>query len=147
MKMLWQDACAFYNRLPVCSFSAAANAVNDPKAVADALGTEGVGLILQNRGLLSCAGTVEGAVGGYVRIDGLLGNQLLCEAAIKGRGGEVVPIGEEEILVSSIMVFINVCPDPDQFTQKNTSGEYSNWFQAQPYFARQIVRHGSQLEI
>jgi ribulose-5-phosphate 4-epimerase/fuculose-1-phosphate aldolase len=101
LQMLWQDSCAFYNRLPVCPFAVAPNAANDPTAVADILGTEGDGLILQNRGLLSCSGTAEGAVGGYIRIDGLLGNQLLCEAAIKGRGGQVVPVGEEEILVGT----------------------------------------------
>ncbi|RSH76714.1 uncharacterized protein EHS24_005290 [Apiotrichum porosum] len=131
LKMLWQDSCTFYNCVPVCPFQTAANAATNPQGIADVLGEKGIGMILQNRGVLSCAGTIEGAVGGYVRIEGLVGNQLLVEAAIKGRGGDVVPIGEEEIL----------------FSQKNTSGEYSQWFQAQPYFARVVERHGSALEI
>lgn len=100
IKMLWQDACPFYNRLPVCPFMVAANADKDPKAVGEVLGQNGSGLVLQNRGALSCAGTIEGAVGMYIRLEGLCGNQLLCEAAINGRGGEVKLIGEEEILVS-----------------------------------------------
>lgn len=110
IKMLWQDACPFYNRLPVCPFLTAANAATDPKAVAEILGN-GSGLILQNRGVMSTALTIEGAVGMYIRLEGLCGNQLMCEAAVKGRGGEVQPIGEEEIL----------------FTQQNTGGEYANW--------------------
>lgn len=99
LKMLWQDSCTFYNCVPVCPFQTAANAATNPQGIADVLGEKGIGMILQNRGVLSCAGTIEGAVGGYVRIEGLVGNQLLVEAAIKGRGGDVVPIGEEEILV------------------------------------------------
>lgn len=145
LKIAWQDACVFYNKLPVCPFLVAANAATDPKAVSDVLGKDGVGLVLKNGGLLTCSATVDGAVGNYLRLDGLCGNQMLAEAAAKARGGEIIPIGEEEIIVSGRDD--NVGCTNGQFTQNNTGGEYANWFMSTPYFARQVAKHGSPLVI
>lgn len=99
IRMLWQDSCFFAGRVPVLPFLAGVNAAKDPGAVTDVL-DDGKGLIMQNRGLLMTAATIEGAIATYIRLENLCGNQLLVEAAVKGRGGTMIEVGEEEVKVS-----------------------------------------------
>lgn len=98
IKMLWQDSCFFANRVPVLPFLAGVNVASEPEGVTKVLG-DGKGLIMQNRGLLMTAATIEGALATYIRLENLCGNQLLVEAAIKGRGGKLIEVGEEEVKV------------------------------------------------
>ncbi len=102
IRMLWQDSCFFSGRVPVLPFMAGVNVAKDPKAVTSVLG-DGKGLIMQNRGLLMTAATIEGAIATYIRLENLCGNQLLVEAAIKGRGGKMIEVGEEEVKVSQVV--------------------------------------------
>lgn len=99
IRMLWQDSCFFANRVPVLPFMAGINAATEPEGVTKVLG-DGKGLIMQNRGLLMTAATIEGAIATYIRLENLCGNQLLVEAAIRGRGGEMIEVGDEEVKVS-----------------------------------------------
>lgn len=100
IKMLWQDSCFFAGRVPVLPFEAGVNARSNPQAVVDALGDK-KGFIMAGRGLLMTAATIEGAMATYIRLENLCGNQMLVEAAVKGRGGDMIEIGEEEVKVSS----------------------------------------------
>lgn len=98
-KILWQDSCTFFNQVAVLPFSASLAAKEDPAAVASAI-EDKKALILENRGLLTCIGTIEGAVALFLRLEGLTGGQMLAEAAAKGRGVELTEVGDDEALVS-----------------------------------------------
>lgn len=109
-KTLWQDSSIFHNRTAVLPFAAAFNA-GSAEGRSQISGVvrrgEGAGpaaegpraLILANRGIATLSQTIEGAVGLFIRLERLIGGQLLAEAAARGRGGEVIPIGEDEAMV------------------------------------------------
>lgn len=97
--MLFQDSCTFFNAMHDLSFTETlAASPSDPQSVANVL-KDGKGLILRNRGLLTCSGTIEGAVATYIRLENLCGGQIAAEAAVKGRGGELTFVGDEEAKV------------------------------------------------
>lgn len=98
-KILWQDSCTFYKKVNVLPFNVGLEAAKNPQAVVDAL-KDGKGLVMQNRGLLTCQGTIEGALAIYLRLENLTGGQTIVEAAVKGRGGELTYVGDEEAQVS-----------------------------------------------
>lgn len=108
--MLWQDSCFFAGRVPVLPFDIGINAPKDPQAVADALG-QNKGFIMAGRGLLMTAATIEGAMATYIRLENLCGNQMLAEAAVKGRGGHLIEIGEEEVKASVVLNAISTHAD------------------------------------
>jgi ribulose-5-phosphate 4-epimerase/fuculose-1-phosphate aldolase len=60
---------------------------------------QGKGFIMHNRGLMTVGAAIECAVSYYIRLENLCHAQLLCEAAIKGRGGQLVLVGDEEVKV------------------------------------------------
>ncbi|BEI80057.1 hypothetical protein CcaverHIS002_0105860 [Cutaneotrichosporon cavernicola] len=130
IRMLWQDSCFFSGRVPVLPFVSGLNAAKDPEGVTSVLG-DGKGFIMQNRGLLMTAATIEGAIATYIRLENLCGNQLLVEAAIKGRGGKMIEVGEEEV----------------KFTVQNVGSEHHAWMMGMPYFARWDKRTGGALVI
>lgn len=80
-------------------FKTGRNAQENAAAIGAILG-QGKGFIMQNRGLLLTSATIEGCVSYFIRLENLCRAQLLCEAAIKGRGGAIVPVGQEEVEVS-----------------------------------------------
>lgn len=75
------------------------DALAKPEAVAQYLG-DGKGLIMRNRGILAVGATIECPISYYIRLESLCQIQLLAEAAVKGRGGELVRVGEQEVKVS-----------------------------------------------
>jgi hypothetical protein len=46
----------------------------------------------------------------FIRLDGLCKAQLLAEAAVRGRGGELVIVGDEEVQVS-VYIVVGACTD------------------------------------
>jgi ribulose-5-phosphate 4-epimerase/fuculose-1-phosphate aldolase len=72
---------------------------NQAERIASTLGN-GKGLIMQNRGILLVGKTIECPMSYYIRMESLCKAQLLAEAAVKGRGGELVIVGEQEVKVS-----------------------------------------------
>lgn len=134
-KMCWQDSCTFYKRIHPLPFELALDPVSNAGKVAETLGTNGKGLILQHRGLLLCSATIEGAVGYYIRLENLLGGQLLVESACKGLGQdkdkEMIEIGEEEI----------------QFTFDNVGSEHHAWMLAMPYYSRYDRKTGGAMKV
>jgi hypothetical protein len=74
------------------------DALAEPTAVAECL-ADGKGLIMRNRGILAVGATIECPISYYIRLESLCQIQLLAEAAIKGRGGELVRVGEQEVKV------------------------------------------------
>ncbi|KAL1405559.1 hypothetical protein Q8F55_009198 [Vanrija albida] len=119
-KTLWQDSCIFHRRVGVLSFAGALNAAADPAPVAEAVKGDAVALVLANRGLLTASASIEGAVGLYLRLESLAHAQLLAEAAVRGRGGELIPVGEEEAL----------------FTQQNAGSAHQQWMMSLPHYTR-----------
>jgi len=98
LKMLWQDSCTFYNAVHDLSFE---DTMKPTKEKVSATLKDGKGLILRNRGLLTCAATIEGAVATFIRLENLCGGQIAAEAAVKGRGGALTFVGDEEARVSN----------------------------------------------
>lgn len=119
-KTLWQDSCIFHRRVRVLSFAGALNAASDRKPVADAADGDIVALVLANRGLLTASASIEGAIGLYLRLESLAHAQLLAEAAVRGRGGQLIPVGEEEAL----------------FTQQNAGSAHQQWMMSLPQYTR-----------
>ncbi|WRT63506.1 uncharacterized protein IL334_000411 [Kwoniella shivajii] len=120
LEMILQDSCTFYKRFHRMPFSAGQNALTNPKAVSDCL-SDGKGFVMENRGILLVGASIECPISYYIRMESLCRIQLLAEAAIKGRGGELVRVGEQEV----------------QFTFDNSGSEHHAWLMAMPYFARQ----------
>ncbi|ORY24481.1 class II aldolase/adducin N-terminal [Naematelia encephala] len=120
LEMIVQDSCTFYKRFHRMPFSVGKNAASEPEAVADCLQT-GKGFVMENRGILLVGATIECSISYYIRMESLCQIQLLAEAAIKGRGGDFVRVGEQEV----------------QFTFDNSGSEHHAWLMAMPYFARQ----------
>lgn len=100
----WQeltlDSCTFYNSLPILPFGIGRAARSNQSQIAEAISGK-KGFILQNRGLFLTSETVEGCVSYLIRLENLCRAQLLCEAAIKGRGGAIILVGEQEVKVQS----------------------------------------------
>ncbi|GMK54285.1 hypothetical protein CspeluHIS016_0108710 [Cutaneotrichosporon spelunceum] len=130
VRMLWQDSCFFAGRVPVLPFLAGVRVATEPEGVTDVL-EDGKGLVMQNRGLLMTAATIEGAIATYIRLENLCGNQMLVEAAVRGRGGRMIEVGEEEV----------------KFTLQNVGSEHHAWLMGMPYFARWDKRTGGALVV
>jgi ribulose-5-phosphate 4-epimerase/fuculose-1-phosphate aldolase len=77
------------------SFNGIVLAEQEGKNIAAALGGKKAAL-LQNHGLLTCGSTIEETVFWFVSLEKCCHAQLLADAAVAGRGGETVKIGEEE---------------------------------------------------
>ncbi|WWC85647.1 uncharacterized protein L201_000513 [Kwoniella dendrophila CBS 6074] len=120
LEMIVQDSCTFYNKFNRLPFSVGQNALDNPQAVSDCL-KDGKGFVMENRGILLCGATIECPISYYIRMESLCQIQLLAEAAVKGRGGDLVRVGEQEV----------------QFTFDNSGSEHHAWLMAMPYFARQ----------
>ena len=93
-----QDSCAFHNDLALYeSFNGVVLAEEEGKDIAKALGGQKAAL-LQNHGLLTVGKTIEEAVFWFVSLEKCCHSQLMADAAVAGRGGATVKIGEEEAM-------------------------------------------------
>jgi len=117
--MLCQDACIFYQSVSVLPPALALNAATHPGPIAERLGN-GKALLLQNRGGLTASVSQESAVSYFIRLENLCKCQVYAEAAAKGRGEQVIPVGKDEA----------------EFTWEKTGDEAHGWALALPYFAR-----------
>jgi ribulose-5-phosphate 4-epimerase/fuculose-1-phosphate aldolase len=70
-------------------------ATEEGQNIAKALGNKKAAL-LQNHGLLTVGKSIEETVFWFVSLEKCCHAQLLADAAVAGRGGETVKIGEEE---------------------------------------------------
>lgn len=130
--MCWQDSCTFYERIQPLPFASHQDPTTE--GIAAVLGPSGKGLILEHRGLLLCSATIEGAIGYYIRLENLLGGQLLVESALKGLGQDnsrMIQIGQEEV----------------QFTYDNVGSEHHAWMLAMPYYARYDRKTGGAMAV
>ena len=91
-----------------------------PVTVQEAIG-QGKGFIIGNFGILVGGANIECPVGYFIRLQSLCQIQLMAEAAVRGRGGEMKIIGDDEV----------------QFTYDNNGSEPHAWLHSQPYFQRQ----------
>ncbi len=82
LKMISQDATAFYNDVAVCSEGSGAVVLDTAvgAAMAQALGDKKA-LIHQNHGLITCGGTVDAAIWWFVALERCCQSQLMAEAA------------------------------------------------------------------
>ncbi|KAL4928460.1 class II aldolase/adducin domain protein [Aspergillus undulatus] len=82
VEMLTQDACNFYGKLSVYEdHGGVALAADEGRAIANALGKDNIGCILQNHGLLTVGSTVDEAAWLFVSLDHACHGQLMAEAA------------------------------------------------------------------
>ncbi|WWD20480.1 hypothetical protein CI109_104956 [Kwoniella shandongensis] len=130
LEMIVQDSCTFYKRFHRLPFSVGQNAEYNPEAVSTCL-RDGKGFVMENRGILLVGATIECPISYYIRMESLCQIQLLAEAAVKGRGGDLVRVGEQEV----------------QFTFENSGSEHHAWLMAMPYFARQDKLTGGAMVI
>ncbi|RSH91549.1 hypothetical protein EHS25_009848 [Saitozyma podzolica] len=130
LEMIVQDSCTFYNRIHPLPFAVGMAALANPDAVAECL-ADGKGLIMRKRGILAVGATIECPISYYIRLESLCQIQLLAEAAVKGRGGGLVRVGEQEV----------------KFTFDNSGSEHHAWLMAMPYFARQDRLTGGAMVI
>jgi ribulose-5-phosphate 4-epimerase/fuculose-1-phosphate aldolase len=87
-----QDSCAFHNDLALYeSFNGVVLAEEEGKDIAKALGG-------QKAALLTVGKTIEEAVFWFVSLEKCCHSQLMADAAVAGRGGATVKIGEEEAM-------------------------------------------------
>ncbi|MBT5138977.1 MAG: class II aldolase/adducin family protein [Acidimicrobiaceae bacterium] len=82
LKMITQDATAFYNDVALCSVGSGAVVVDLEigRQMAEALGDRKA-LIHQNHGHITCGGSVDAAVWWYVALERCMQSQLVAEAA------------------------------------------------------------------
>ncbi|KAL4800420.1 class II aldolase/adducin N-terminal [Aspergillus venezuelensis] len=82
IEMLTQDACSFYGKLGVYDdHGGIALAVDEGRAIANALGKDNIACILQNHGLLTVGSTVDEAAWLFVSLDSACHAQLMADAA------------------------------------------------------------------
>lgn len=113
-----QDSCAFHNDLALYeSFNGVVLAEEEGKDIAKALGGRKAAL-LQNHGLLTVGKTIEEAVFWFVSLEKCCHSQLMADAAVAGRGGATVKIGEEEAM----------------YTRKTVGSTMAGYFSAKPLF-------------
>ena len=93
------DSCTFYQRIHRLTLEKCNDAMTNPDAVSQALG-QGKGLIMENRGILLVGATIECPISYYIRMESLCLIQLTAEAAARGRGGDLVHVGDDEVKVS-----------------------------------------------
>lgn len=79
-------------------FAVGMNADTDPTAVSSCLG-DGKGFVMENRGILLVGASIECCISYFIRMESLCQIQLLAEAAAKGRGGELIRVGQQEVQV------------------------------------------------
>ncbi|KAL4945177.1 hypothetical protein BDV06DRAFT_231584 [Aspergillus oleicola] len=93
VEMLTQDACNFYGKLSVYEdHGGVALAVDEGRAIANALGKDSIACILQNHGLLTVGSTVDEAAWLFVSLDHACHGQLMAEAAAaNGIPKKVIP--------------------------------------------------------
>ncbi|MDG1411429.1 MAG: class II aldolase/adducin family protein [Acidimicrobiales bacterium] len=82
LRMITQDATAFYNDVALCSVGSGAVVVDLAigRQMAEALGDRKA-LIHQNHGHITCGGSVDAAVWWYVALERCMQSQLVAEAA------------------------------------------------------------------
>lgn len=120
LKMITQDATAFYNDIAMCNAGSGAIVLDTEvaRAMAEALGDKKA-LIHQNHGLITTGGSVDAAVWWFVALERCCQSQLLAEAA-----GEPIEI-------------------PDALAQSGYDGQGSDhaaWFQFQPWWDELVQR-------
>ncbi|TYJ56770.1 hypothetical protein B9479_002540 [Cryptococcus floricola] len=130
LEMIVQDSCTFYKRFNRLPFSAGQRALSEPQGVSNAL-KDGKGFVMENRGILLVGATIECPISYYIRMESLCQIQLLAEAALRGRGGDFVRVGQQEV----------------QFTFDNSGSEHHAWLMAMPYFARQDKLTGGAMVV
>ncbi|KAK3635422.1 hypothetical protein LTR56_014706 [Elasticomyces elasticus] len=100
LEMLNQDSCMFYRGLKVYEgFGGVVLAREEGQRIANALGSSGKNLILQNHGLLTAGATVDEAAASFIALERACQAQLLAE----GGAANGIPkklVGEEEALYS-----------------------------------------------
>lgn len=85
-----QDACVFYENHSVFDvFTGVVAELNEGDMIAESLGN-GIGVILQNHGLLTVGKSVDAAVANFIMMDSCCHSQLLAQAA-----GELKLIGHD----------------------------------------------------
>ncbi|OAG42681.1 hypothetical protein AYO21_02964 [Fonsecaea monophora] len=96
LEPLNQDACRFYNDHGIYSgFGGIAFNPDEGEHIAAALDDKKV-FILQNRGHLAVAKTVDGAAFLFGAMDRCIQTRLLADAAATGRGTKTIKVGHEE---------------------------------------------------
>ncbi len=115
LKMITQDATAFYNDVALCNEGSGAVVLDTAvgRAMGEALGDKKC-LIHQNHGLITTGGSVDAAIWWFVALERCCQSQLLAEAA-----GEPIEIPE------------NLCIDGHRQQGSDAAG----WFQFQPFWA------------
>jgi ribulose-5-phosphate 4-epimerase/fuculose-1-phosphate aldolase len=74
--------CYFHEDLSVyANYGGAAIAMEEGKAIANALGPKNKNIILQNHGILTCGGSVGEAAAYFIALERACHTQLLAEAA------------------------------------------------------------------
>ncbi len=114
LKMISQDATAFYNDIALCNAGSGAVVLDleTGRQMAEALGDRKA-LIHQNHGIITCGGSVDAAVWWFVALERSCQTQLLADAA-----GEPIEI-------------------PDELCQAGydaQGSEAAGWFQFQPWW-------------
>ena len=117
------DTCTFYNGCHLLPLKTSLRAQTDPTAIQKVL-ADGKGLILEQRGGLVVNASIEGCIALITRLEGVCEAQLLAEAAVKGCGGRLVLVGDEEA----------------EYTAKAIAGPHHCWLMARPYFMREERR-------
>ena len=113
-----QDSCSFHNdHVLYESFNGVVLAAEEGKNIAKALGDKKAAL-LQNHGLLTVGKSIEEAVFWFVSLEKCCHAQLMADAAVAGRGGATVKIGDEEA----------------SYTWKTVGTPMAGWFSAKPMF-------------
>jgi len=57
---------------------------------------------MENRGILLVGASIECCISYFIRMESLCKIQLLAETAVKGRGGELVKVGQQEVQVRQL---------------------------------------------
>ncbi len=90
-----QDACAFFERHALFSeYSGVVLSLDEGQRIAETIG-DGIGVVMQNHGLLTVGGSVEEAVWWFLSMDQCCEVQLRAESA-----GSPIPIGPDAARVA-----------------------------------------------
>lgn len=125
--MITQDALRFYKSHAVYDqFGGIVLDREEGRRIAAALGG-GKAVILQNHGLLTCAGTVDAAAFWFMSLERTCQAQLLVDAACRDEEGYRKKfIGDEEA----------------RETYNQVGTEEKGWLAFQPYFDEQVAKAG-----
>ncbi|KAB5566052.1 L-fuculose-phosphate aldolase [Coniochaeta sp. 2T2.1] len=125
LDMMTQDALRFYKSHAVYdNFGGIVLDRQEGKRIAEALGG-GKAVILQNHGLLTCAGSVDAAAFWFLSLERTCHAQLLVDAACRDE------TGYRKILISD---------DEAAYTYTQVGTEEKGWLAFQPYFDEQVTK-------